>query len=309
MFAHRHSDGLEQFNQAMAAVEGSPEIVRLGRDGRSEDRFTSREMIAVEERLHRAAEIMAERERHAVYLRSVGRTVSRAEERGLVLSREQRTAFAHVTESPDLGIVVGYVRSALTGLAAEYSGLEIPDYSQTLGKILGTSEVTTKYLNVIAKLPALQQTPDKLAEQMIAAGKQLRKYEQESLQNACNLFRRERNELSQYMHHHRQAVDQDRLVVRTGLVSVAVGLLLYALFAGPLVRLMPESWLLPDRVAARVLRMDPGIRLIQTAAPERWNDIVSGLRIVVKNRGAITKCEEIASKEAFPVPCVVEMGK
>jgi hypothetical protein len=228
----------------------------------------------------------------------------------LVLSREQRTAFAHVTESPDLGIVVGYVRSALTGLAAEYSGLEIPDYSQTLGKILGTSEVTTKYLNVIAKLPALHQTPDKLAEQMIAAGEQLRKYEQESFQNACNLFRRERNELSQYMHHHRTADDQDRLLVKVGWSGIAVGLILYALFAGPLVRLMPGSWLLPERMAASVLWLDrenAGIRLIQTAAPDRWNDIVRGLRIVVRNRDAIAKCENLASEGTLPAPCVLEI--
>ena len=70
IFAHRHSDGLEQFNAVTAAIERSPEFVRLGRDGRTEERFTSREMIAVEERLHRAAEIMAERERHGVHLRS-----------------------------------------------------------------------------------------------------------------------------------------------------------------------------------------------------------------------------------------------
>lgn len=127
---------------------------------------------------------------------------------------------------------VALVRSALTGLAAEYSGLEIPDHSQTLSKIMETSKVTTKYLNVIARLPALQQTPDKLAEQIITAGEQARKFEQESLQNACNLFRRERNELSRYMHHHRTAEDQDRLLVKTGWSGVAVGLILYAFFAG-----------------------------------------------------------------------------
>ena len=98
MFVHRHSDGLEQFNAVMGAVEGSPELVRLGRDGRDEERFTSREMIAVEERLHRAAEIMAERERHRVREDHAKRALELAEERGLVLSREQRSAFAHVTE-------------------------------------------------------------------------------------------------------------------------------------------------------------------------------------------------------------------
>lgn len=210
----------------------------------------------------------------------------------------------------DLRKEVALVRSALTGLAAEYSGLEIRDYSQTLGEIMETSKVTTKYLNVIAKLPALQQTPDKLAQEMIAAGDQVRKVEQESLRNAYNLFRAERIELSHYMHHHRQAVEQDRLLVKTGSSGVAVGLILYALSAGPLVRLMPESWLLPERMAASVLwtdREDAGIRLIKTAAPERWNDIVRGLRLVVKNRDAITKCENMASKETFPVPCVIEI--
>ena len=122
MFAHRHSDGLEQFDQVMAAVEGSPDIVRLCRDGRDEDRFTSREMIAVEERLHRAAEIMAERERHAVYLRSVERAISRGEDRGFALSREQQEAFAHVADGRDLAIVVGYAgagKSAMLGVARE----------------------------------------------------------------------------------------------------------------------------------------------------------------------------------------------
>ena len=122
MFAHRHSDGLDQFNAVMGAVEGSPELVRLGRDGRGDERFTSREMIAVEERLHRAAEIMAERERHLVREDHAKRALELAVERGLALSREQRSAFAHVTEGRDLGIVVGYAgsgKSAMLGVARE----------------------------------------------------------------------------------------------------------------------------------------------------------------------------------------------
>jgi Ti-type conjugative transfer relaxase TraA len=122
MFVHRHSDGLDQFNAVMGAVQSSPDLVRLGRDGYGQDRFTSREMIAVEERLYRAAELMAARERHAVRERSVALALERAESDGLVLSREQRSAFAHVTESRDLGIVVGYAgagKSALLGVARE----------------------------------------------------------------------------------------------------------------------------------------------------------------------------------------------
>jgi Ti-type conjugative transfer relaxase TraA len=121
-FAHRHSDGLEQFNAVMSAVEGSPELVRLGRDGRGEERLTSREMIAVEERLHGAADVLAQRERHGAHASSVERALDRAEARGLVLSEQQRAALAHVTDEHDLGIVVGYAgsgKSAMLTVARE----------------------------------------------------------------------------------------------------------------------------------------------------------------------------------------------
>ena len=121
-FAHRHSDGIDQFNEVMGAMRGAPDLVELGKDARGEDRFTTREMIEAEQRLHRAAELMAERERHEV--RDADREVAlaRAEARGLVLSGEQADALAHITDGRDLGIVVGHAgtgKSAMLGVARE----------------------------------------------------------------------------------------------------------------------------------------------------------------------------------------------
>jgi Ti-type conjugative transfer relaxase TraA len=121
-FAHRHSDGLDQFNEVMGAMRSAPNLVELGKDAHGEDRFTTREMIEAEQRLHRAAELMAERERHEV--RNADREVAlaRAEARGLVLSGEQVNALAHVTDGRDLGVVVGHAgtgKSAMLGLARE----------------------------------------------------------------------------------------------------------------------------------------------------------------------------------------------
>src|ERR1700744_5823517 len=65
-FAHRHSDGVDQFNEVMGAMRKAPDLVELGKDTSGEDRFTTREMIDAEQRLHRAAELMAERQRHEV---------------------------------------------------------------------------------------------------------------------------------------------------------------------------------------------------------------------------------------------------
>src|SRR3954466_10827059 len=59
-FVDRHTDGAEQFARVMAKVETSAEIVRLGEDGRGRNRFTTRAMLATEERMERAAERLSE---------------------------------------------------------------------------------------------------------------------------------------------------------------------------------------------------------------------------------------------------------
>jgi Ti-type conjugative transfer relaxase TraA len=121
-FAHRHSDGIDQFNAVMGAMRSSPDLVELGEDGRGEDRFTTRDMIEAEQRLHRAAELMAERDRHEVNDADRRAALARAEARGLVLSGEQADALAHVTDGRDLGIVVGHAgtgKSTMLGVARE----------------------------------------------------------------------------------------------------------------------------------------------------------------------------------------------
>jgi len=121
-FAHRHSDGLDQFNEVMGAMRGAPDLVELGKDARGDDRFTTRDMIEAEQRLHRAAELMAERERHEVRGGDRETALARAEMRGLAMSGEQVDALAHVTDGRDLSILVGHAgtgKSAMLGVARE----------------------------------------------------------------------------------------------------------------------------------------------------------------------------------------------
>ena len=122
LFAFRHSDGKEQFDRVMAAVKASPELVALGKDGRDQERFTSRDMIAVEARLERSAGELAARDGHGVADRQREAAIDAAEGRGLSLSAEQRDAFDHITGREGLASVVGYAgsgKSAMLGVARE----------------------------------------------------------------------------------------------------------------------------------------------------------------------------------------------
>ncbi len=121
-FVHRHSADKDQFDHVLNAVQSSPDIVALGRDGRGEQCFTSRSMIEVEARLERATVSLAERDSHRVSERFRQEALAHAAGRGLLLSGEQSAAFDHSTSASSLSVVVGYAgtgKSAMLGVARE----------------------------------------------------------------------------------------------------------------------------------------------------------------------------------------------
>jgi Ti-type conjugative transfer relaxase TraA len=108
----RHTADAEQFTAAMAHAEASPELVRLGTDGRGQERFTTREMLATEQRMDQAADTLAARQAHRVNLRR-----RLAESRAL--GREQGLAYRHVTQAQDLSVVVGYAGTGKSTMLGE----------------------------------------------------------------------------------------------------------------------------------------------------------------------------------------------
>jgi Ti-type conjugative transfer relaxase TraA len=106
----------------MAAIRASDQTVYVGKDGRGEERFTSRAMIETEQRLERATARLEARRQDDVAERHRETALARAEARGLRLTMEQQTALQHVTGAKGLGAVVGYAgtgKSAMLGVARE----------------------------------------------------------------------------------------------------------------------------------------------------------------------------------------------
>jgi Ti-type conjugative transfer relaxase TraA len=116
---NRQTDGAAQFAAVMARVEASPELVRVGEDGRGRDRFSTREMVAIERRLVATAVALTRRTTHPVHdTRRIG--VVNGEQGQL--SGEQVLAYLHVTRSRDLAVVVGIAgggKSTMLGTARQ----------------------------------------------------------------------------------------------------------------------------------------------------------------------------------------------
>jgi Ti-type conjugative transfer relaxase TraA len=113
----RHTADAEQFATAMAVVEASPELVRVGVDGCGQARFSTREMLGVEQRLEAASYDLAGRLGHGVGEGAREKALAGAER---MLEGEQLAAFEHVTGGPDLSVVVGYAgtgKSTMLGVA------------------------------------------------------------------------------------------------------------------------------------------------------------------------------------------------
>ena len=116
-FVDRHTADAAQFATAMAVVEASPELVRVGVDGRGRERFSTSEMLGVEERLEAASNDLAGRAGHGVSAGVRERALAGSER---VLKGEQLAAFEHVTGGADIAAVIGYAgtgKSTMLGAA------------------------------------------------------------------------------------------------------------------------------------------------------------------------------------------------
>ena len=116
-FVSQNSENQQQAAAVAAKIEASPELVRLGHDENGRERFTTREMLAIEQRMKQAAGTLAERDGHAV---AGGARQEALQSRPL--SEEQAEALRHVTGKGDLALVVGYAgtgKSTMLGAARE----------------------------------------------------------------------------------------------------------------------------------------------------------------------------------------------
>lgn len=204
------------------------------------------------------------------------------------------------------------MRHAVEHLSTEPTDTVVPDYSATLGKIAGDLAKVTQAVTQIAAEPALRHTPQTMAERIAQAAEMARRSDHERLLQAQSDLRSAGEELRRIVGTVRTAADQRQYVLKVTGIGVLVGALLWAGLAVHIARSLPASWQLPERMARRSLGaatiVDAGAKLLQSADPTRWEEVVEAAKLSADNRQAIKRCKRMAMKERGPVNCQLRIG-
>lgn len=225
-------------------------------------------------------------------------------------------AFTHLSErvavmEERLDGRMAVMARALEHIAIEKQSIEFPDYGPTLAKMNGYLATLTGQTKAIMDAPAMQLTPESMAERIDVAADAARATDKATIKKSLEL-------------HHQVHADQLRAVgvIRTkqkqrwhmlycgGGAALAVSLL-WLIYPGWAACIGPQSWLWPERVAQRTLgeptRWDAGIRLMRGGNPDGWQAIVDAADLARENRDSISACQKAAAKARKPVSCTVRV--
>ena len=138
-FVNRHTVDQEQFSRVFEKVYASPELLLLGQDQKSQERYSTQEMVTLEKEMLDMAQSLSERSTHdisnpehdrfSMAISRIGHEIksmfSVEEEKDFhysTLSEEQKMAVEHITKGNDLSCVLGYAgtgKSYMLGSARE----------------------------------------------------------------------------------------------------------------------------------------------------------------------------------------------
>jgi hypothetical protein len=225
-------------------------------------------------------------------------------------------AFAHLSErvaamEERLDGRMAVMARALEHIAVEKQSLEFPDYGPTLAKMSGYLATLAGQTKKIMDAPAMQLTPENMAERIGEAAQAARATDRATIKKSQEL-------------HHQAYADQMRAVgtIRTkqeqhwhmlycgGGAALAISFL-WLIYPGWAASIGPQSWLWPERVARRTLGeptlWDAGIRLMRAGNPDGWQAIVDAADLARENRDSIGACQKAAAKAKGPVSCTVRV--
>ena len=173
-----------------------------------------------------------------------------------VLDDEHQDAAAEAFEA--LRAEVAGLRVSVEDLTA--SRESVPDYAPTLGAI-------ARSLQAIEAHPALKQTPASMLSEIGYASHNMQQRVSHELFVANQQVGSASRELERLIGGHRSAKEHNYRLAVMAAAGALFGIVFWVSLSGPIARMLPARWLVPERMAAATLRLrryDAGVRLIQS---------------------------------------------
>lgn len=201
------------------------------------------------------------------------------------------------------------MRRAVQQLAAERADIVIPDYDPTLKEMAKQLAAVGGYLKGMTSHPAMQLTPETVADRIAVAAQSARRADQDQIVQSRTELQHATRELRAITNKVHTSADQRAIVLRTAIASALAGALVWSFLPGAVARALPDSWNLPERMATRMLdspsATEAGIRLIHSQDPEGWQAMQFGAQLEAKNREVLSACKAKAAKTATQVRCSI----
>lgn len=196
------------------------------------------------------------------------------------------------------------MRRAVEHLATEKAEIDIPDYSKTLGEMANR-------LVSIERQPALQMSPEDFEARITASAARTRRDEQAAIAQAKREHGEAARDLRAMIGTANTIYEQKRLRWWYASGGLIAGCILWAVLPGFVARILPTSWHLPKRIAARTVReptlWEAGTRIMQADSPAAWQAIAEAAEMRRDNLDAIDACVQRAAKAKQPVRCTIRV--
>lgn len=207
---------------------------------------------------------------------------------------------------------VALVRRAVQQLAAEKAEIRIPDYSRTLGELVKRLGAAEQTLETIAGKPAMELTPEDMAQRINRAARQARESDASELRQAEECFDKGTYELRGIASTMRTIDEQRRHLLWAVVGGILAGCLLWSILPGAILRSLPQSWNMPEKMAAHIVGApsvwEGGVRLMRAGSPEAYEAIAAAAVMRGDNREKIAACEKAALNAKKKVRCTIRIG-
>ncbi|BAI98015.1 hypothetical protein Sj15T_24160 [Sphingobium sp. TA15] len=199
---------------------------------------------------------------------------------------------------------------AVQGLTAARDNM--PDYSETLGGMDQALKVIGARLRQIEESPAVRLPPAAMAQEINKAAQAVRAEDRKALDEARNVLSRSLGHLDSMIGRGRASDKQFELLLWVGISAFLLGMLLWSILPGAIIRSLPEKWHAPEWMAAQMVDKptlwEAGMRIMEAGNLTSWRAVGDAVALSHDNRKALGDCKRAARKSERPIGCTIVVG-